>query len=235
MNIEIHPSTQRGHANHGWLQTWHSFSFADWYDPLKIHFGVLRVLNDDTVAPGNGFDLHPHNDMEIITIPLEGTLTHTDSTGNRRQLVPGEVQVMSAGKGIFHSEHNHDNNKTLKLLQIWIYPRQKSLEPSYDQKKINFLPDGLTLLVSPDNQDQSLKINQDAWIWNGCSNKNIEFEYKVKKQGNGLYIFVIEGEVQVADSLAKKRDALAIKDTEKIKIAMAPGSRFLIFDLPMTV
>lgn len=232
----FHAADKRGHADHGWLNAHHSFSFAGWYDPNKVHFGALRVLNDDVVAPGMGFGKHPHDNMEIITIVLDGTLEHKDSMGHTQQIVPNEVQVMSAGTGVTHSEYNPDHNKATNLLQTWIFPKVENVKPSYDQK--TFAPEGrantLQALVSPVyNDDAGLKINQDAWIYrtNLDAGKSVTHTFHTK--GNGAYIFVIEGKVTVGEQALGKRDALGISDVDSFEIVASEGSDVLVFEVPM--
>ncbi len=232
----FHPADKRGHANHGWLDAHHSFSFAGWYDPTKIHFGALRVLNDDIVAPGMGFGKHPHNNMEIITIVLEGTLEHKDSMGHAQQIVPNEVQVMSAGSGVTHSEYNPDANNRTNLLQTWIFPDKKNVQPRYDQKmfpaeeRVNRLQP----LVSPiTNEDAGLKIHQLAWIYRTTLEAGKSVTHTLHSDKHGAYIFVIDGKVNVADQVLGKRDAVGISDATTIDIIADATSDALIFEVPM--
>lgn len=235
-NITYHPADQRGHANHGWLDAHHSFSFASWYDPSKIHFGALRVLNDDIVSPGMGFGKHPHDNMEIITIVLEGTLEHKDSMGHTQQIVPDEVQVMSAGTGVHHSEYNPDHKNRTNLLQTWIFPKKKGVQPSYDQatfpqsERINKLQP----LVSPvDNSDPGLKINQDAWIYRTSLEAGSTVKHELHTAGNGAYIFVITGKVTVEGKTLGRRDAVGLSDISSLQIIAEEASDVLIFEVPM--
>ena len=232
----FHAANKRGHAKHGWLDAHHSFSFAGWYDPTKIHFGALRVLNDDIVAAGQGFGKHPHDNMEIITIVLEGTLEHKDSMGHAQQIVPNEVQVMSAGTGVTHSEYNPDPNKRTNLLQTWIFPKEKGVPPRYDQKmfpaedRLN----NLQPLVSPmENNDPGLKINQDAWIYRTTLEAGNKVTHNLHTKGHGAYIFVIDGKVKVGDQVLGKRDALGISDTDAFEIQADDRSDVLVFEVPM--
>ena len=232
----FHAADKRGHANHGWLDAHHSFSFASWYDPTKVHFGALRVLNDDIVNGGQGFGRHPHDNMEIITIVLDGTLEHKDSMGHAQQIVPNEVQVMSAGTGVTHSEYNPDPNKKVNLLQTWIFPEKENVKPRYDQKtfpaedRVN----QLQMLVSPiDNEDAGLKINQQAWIYRTTLEKGKSITHDLHSSGHGVYIFVIDGKVTIGDQVLNKRDALGISETSTIGISADEKSDVLIFEVPM--
>jgi redox-sensitive bicupin YhaK (pirin superfamily) len=197
MKTELHPAKERGHASHGWLDTYHSFSFATYFNPAREKFGCLRVLNDDTVAGGTGFDLHPHNNMEIITLVQEGALEHRDSLGNIQVISKGEVQVMTAGTGLFHAEYNHSETEPVKFFQLWIFPRNKGLKPRYDQLlfKDQDKKDQLVTMVTPDTkqQENTLWIHQDAYISTIQVAKENEFEYQIQIPGNGVFIFVVEG------------------------------------------
>lgn len=236
MNAIYHPSGLRGHANHGWLKTWHSFSFAGWYDPSRIHFGALRVLNDDYVAPGMGFATHPHDNMEIVTIMMDGTLEHQDSMGHKELLRAGEVQAMSAGTGIQHSERNASHTDPLHLFQIWMFPREKNTTPRYAQKSfaaaINNAQDW-TLLVSPDGENGSLEIGQDAWFTMGTISEQQVVEYQIHKPGNGVYVFAVSGSVVVDEFQLHQRDALGITETDNIKIKATEDTKLLVMEVPM--
>ena len=233
----FHAADKRGHARHGWLDAHHSFSFANWYDPTKVHFGMLRVLNDDVVDGGQGFGKHPHDNMEIITIVLDGKLEHKDSMGHTEQIVPNEVQVMSAGTGVLHSEYNPDPDKKTNLLQTWIFPNKKNVKPRYEQKmfaaeeRVNTLQ----ALVSPiDNNDPGLKIHQDAWIYRTTLESGRTLTHSVHSKNNGAYIFVIDGKISVGDQALNKRDALGISDTDSFDIKADEKSDVLIFEVPMS-
>ena len=195
----LHRSATRGQANHGWLHARHTFSFANYYDPNRMNFGVLRVLNDDQVAEGRGFGTHPHDNMEIITIPLEGDLEHKDSMGNSSVIRYGDVQVMSAGTGIQHSEFNPNKDKPLKLLQIWVFPNKRNVSPRYDQITLNMNErhNKLQQILSPSPEDEGVWIHQDAWFHLGKFDKDFTAEYEIKKNGNGVYAFVIRGAVKI--------------------------------------
>jgi hypothetical protein len=232
----FHPADKRGHANHGWLDAHHSFSFASWYDPTRIHFGALRVLNDDIVEGAQGFGKHPHDNMEIITIVLEGALEHKDSMGHTQAIVPNEVQVMSAGTGVFHSEYNHSKVEEVNLLQTWIFPDKKNVKPRYDQAM--FAPEDrinkLQMLVSPmDNDDPGLKINQQAWIYRTTLEPGNTIAHKMHSDQHGAYIFVIDGQVKIGDQLLNRRDAIGISETNAIGITADKESDVLIFEVPM--
>jgi hypothetical protein len=234
----FHPANQRGHANHGWLNAHHSFSFAGWYDPAKIHFGALRVLNDDIVAPGKGFGAHPHDNMEIITIILDGKLEHKDSMGHTQQIVPGEVQVMSAGTGVQHSEYNPDYKNEVNLLQTWIFPHERGVKPSYDQKM--FDADGrknqLQMLVSPVyNEDAGLKINQHAWIYRTNLDAGKAVTHTLHSEGHGAYVFVINGKATVEGQQLGRRDAVGISNTSTLTITADADSDIIIFEVPMHI
>ena len=237
MKTELHPASERGHANHGWLNTYHSFSFATYFNPAREQFGCLRVLNDDTVAGGTGFDLHPHNNMEIVTIVVEGALEHRDSMGNIQVIGPGEVQVMSAGTGLNHAEYNHSKTEDVKFFQLWIFPRAKGLKPRYDQKLFQDqdIKNRLITLVTPDsNQLQdTLWIHQDAYISMISLTKDSSFEYVIKIAGNGVFIFMIEGKSQVEDNQLNLRDAIAISESGSIQIKAIDDSKLMFIEVPM--
>lgn len=231
----FHAANKRGHADHGWLNAHHSFSFASWYDPSKMHFGALRVLNDDIVAPGQGFGRHPHDNMEIITVVLDGALEHKDSMGHTQQIVPGEVQVMSAGTGVTHSEYNPDPQKEVNLLQTWIFPKEKNVQPRYDQR--NFPAEArlneLQVLVSPIyNDDPGLKIHQDAWILRTTLEAGKSVSHKLHA-GSGAYVFVIDGKVDAGGQALGRRDAIGISETEAFDITASEQSDVLILEVPM--
>jgi len=237
MKTELHPATERGHANHGWLDSYHSFSFATYFNPARERFGCLRVLNDDTVSGGTGLDLHPHNNMEIVSIILEGALEHRDSLGNVQVINQGEVQVMTAGTGVYHAEYNHSESEDVKFLQLWIFPREKGLKPRYDQElfEIQFSDNELITLVTPDNnqEDDILWIHQDAYISTIKLLKESTFEYKIRIPGNGVFVFVIEGSVSVEGNQLNRRDAIAISDTASIQMKSIDESKLLFIEVPM--
>jgi len=230
----LHGANSRGHADHGWLNSYHTFSFADYHNDERVHFGVLRVLNDDTVAAGRGFGTHSHNNMEIISIPLEGDLEHSDNMGNKTVIRKGDIQVMSAGTGVSHSEYNKHTDKEVKFLQIWVFPKTKNVVPRYDQIRPEFVQNELKQIISPDPSDEGTWIHQDAWFSMGVFDDESETEYKIKKDGNGAYLFVLNGSFEVENQIIQTRDGMGIQDAKTIKIvAKDPESRILIMDIPM--
>ena len=236
MKTTYHSAETRGNANHGWLNANHSFSFAQYYNPKRMNFGALRVLNDDTIAPGMGFGTHPHDNMEIITIPLEGDLEHKDSMGNVGAINEGEIQVMSAGTGIQHSEYNKNQDKSINLLQLWVMPNALNVSPRYDQKSIRELKknNAFYQVLSPFTDDDGMWIHQEAWFHLGEFDKIIEIEYQIKKNGNGIYVFVIEGSLTVVNQVLNKRDALGVWEADKISFVAQPDSKVLLVEVPMS-
>lgn len=236
-NTVLHKANTRGNANHGWLNSYHTFSFANYYNPERMHFGVLRVLNDDTVQAGMGFGTHPHDNMEIISIPLSGDLEHKDSMGNVAVIRNGDIQVMSAGTGISHSEYNRNKAELVKFLQIWVFPNAKNVTPRYDQitLKAEDRKNKLQQILSPNPDDEGVWIHQDAWFHLGDFDKGISTEYTIKKQGNGVYIFVLSGDITVNDQALNPRDGMGIWDTEKITIKADSQAEFLIMEVPMAI
>jgi redox-sensitive bicupin YhaK (pirin superfamily) len=235
MKTVLHKSESRGHANHGWLDTYHSFSFANYYDPERVHFGALRVLNDDSIDGGRGFGTHPHDNMEIITIPLSGALRHKDSMGNDAVIQSGEVQVMSAGTGIYHSEFNDNKEEPVKLLQIWLFPNKKNVTPRYDQITISDIAvhNSFYQVLSPNPDDQGVWIHQQAWFHLGSFDKGTSSSYALKKPGNGLYVFVLEGEVEVAGHLLSRRDGLGITEADSVDVKVTADAQLLLMEVPM--
>ena len=235
MKTVIHKANTRGQANHGWLEAYHTFSFADYYHTDRMNFGVLRVLNDDRIAEGKGFDTHPHNNMEIITIPLSGDLKHKDSLGNSAIIKAGEIQVMSAGSGVLHSEFNPNDDKAVSLLQIGVIPNKKNVEPRYDQISISDieLENGLKQILSPDPNDSGVWIHQNAWFHLGEFEEACTSTYILKQKGNGLYFFVLEGEVMIKDYKLGKRDGLAITETRKVEFKTGLNTKVLLMEVPM--
>lgn len=232
----LHRSATRGQANHGWLNARHTFSFASYYDPNRMNFGVLRVLNDDHVAEGRGFGTHPHDNMEIITIPLEGDLEHKDSMGNSSVIRYGDVQVMSAGTGIQHSEFNPNKDKPLKLLQIWVFPNKRNVSPRYDQITLNMNErhNKLQQILSPFPEDEGVWIHQDAWFHLGKFDKDFTAEYEIKKNGNGIYAFVIRGAIKIEGELLNERDGFGIWETDSLSIqSVQEGTEILLMEVPM--
>ena len=231
----LHKAHTRGHADHGWLHTHHSFSFANYYNPDRMHFGVLRVLNDDTVAPGRGFGRHPHDNMEIISIPLEGDLEHKDSMGNVAVIKEGDVQVMSAGTGIYHSEFNKNRDKQVKFLQIWMFPHTRNVKPRYDQISLSKdkLKNQLYQILSPHTDDEGVWVHQNAWFHMGELDQGKSTTYKLKDSRNGVYTFVLNGNVTIAGQALSKRDGLGVWDTHAIDIQADSQSRILLMEVPM--
>ncbi len=237
MKTVIHKAETRGHANHGWLDSHHTFSFANYYDRERMHFGVLRVLNDDIVDAGMGFGTHPHDNMEIVSIPLEGDLEHKDSMGNVTVIKEGDVQVMSAGTGITHSEYNKNKDKEVKFLQIWLFPNKKNVTPRYDQISLRDIAkeNEFYQILSPSKEDQGVWIHQDAWSHIGKFTKGSTDQYKIKKEGNGVYAFIIEGDVEINNVKLSERDGMGIWDTDTIDVKATENARVLLMEVPMAV
>lgn len=231
----LHRAETRGDANHGWLHSRHSFSFADYYDPERNNFGMLRVLNDDIVEAGMGFGTHPHDNMEIISIPLEGDLEHKDSMGNISVIKHGDIQVMSAGTGIRHSEYNKNKDKPVKFLQIWVIPNRKNVVPRYDQITLNIEDrhNKLQQILSPSPDDAGVWIYQNAWFHLGKFDKGISTEYKIKTAGNGIYIFVLSGDLNVDNQKLSTRDGFGIWNSDKISLNAESSTEFLLMEVPM--
>ena len=237
MNTVLHKADTRGHANHGWLDSYHTFSFANYQNPERMQFGVLRVLNDDCVAEDKGFETHRHDNMEIISIPLEGDLEHKDSMGNIAVIKEGDVQVMSAGTGIYHSEYNKNSDKAVKFLQIWVFPNKKQVEPRYDQISLRDIgkENQFFQILSPNKDDQGVWIHQDAWFHLGIFDKEITTDYQLKKEGNGVYAFILEGSASITGQALKRRDGLGIWNTNKIEIQTGSHTKILLMEGPMSI
>lgn len=236
MKTILHKSETRGHADHGWLDTYHTFSFAHYYDPQRVHFGVLRVLNDDTVSGGMGFGRHPHDNMEIISIPLEGDLKHQDSMGNVAVIKQGDIQVMSAGTGIYHSEQNANADKPVKFLQIWVIPNKQQVTPRYDQITLDPANshNKLEQILSPNPEDPGVWIHQNAWFHLGSFDKETTSTYAQRDTANGTYFFVLEGSFEIDGQQLARRDGLGVTESNEHKIkALTEGSRILIMEVPM--
>jgi redox-sensitive bicupin YhaK (pirin superfamily) len=235
MKSVLHKANTRGHANHGWLNSYHTFSFAGYYDPARVNFGALRVLNDDVVTGGAGFGQHPHDNMEIISIPLRGALEHGDNTGGYGIIKSGEVQIMSAGSGIAHSEKNASKTEDVNFLQVWVFPKERNIQPRYDQKlfsaedRIN----KFQTVVAPDKKEGALWINQDAWFSLGKLAKGLSTEYSINKNSNGVYAFVIEGDVTINGQKLNKRDGLGVWDVEKLTLVADSDAEVLLMEVPM--
>jgi len=235
MKTSIHRSNTRGHANHGWLVANHSFSFAGWFNPQRMNFGALRVLNDDKIAAGAGFPTHPHDNMEIITIPLSGTLEHKDSMGSAAQITTGEVQLMSAGTGVTHSEYNGSNSEELRLFQIWIIPNKHNVEPRYEELKLKEADrhNKIQQIVSPDSDDDGLWLYQNAWLNLSKLDAGKSITYKLHGSAQGVYLMVVEGEVAIGDFQLGKRDAAGIEDAEEVEITATTDAEILLIEVPM--
>lgn len=238
MKTKVYRANDRGQANYGWLNANYSFSFSNYYNPEKMNFGALRVLNDDAIQGGMGFGIHPHDNMEIITIPLKGALKHKDSMGNKWIAIEtGEVQVMSAGSGLQHSEMNNSPSEEINLFQIWVIPNKTDVEPRYDQQKFDSSrrKNKLQVLVSSIDDDvkETLKINQDALISRLDLDENSEFNYTLKSENHGLYLMVIEGEISIDNEILAKRDAIGISETKSVKIKAKSTSELLFIEVPM--
>ncbi|MEN8788615.1 MAG: pirin family protein [Flavobacteriaceae bacterium] len=237
MKSLIHRADTRGYANHGWLKSYHTFSFAGYHDAERMHFGVLRVLNDDSVAPGRGFGTHRHENMEIISIPLEGDLEHKDSMGHHAVIREGDVQVMSAGKGISHSEFNKNKDKEVKFLQIWIFPDNKNVEPRYDQISIRDIAkeDEFYQVLSPNDEDAGVWIHQNAWFYLGSFQDGKSTSYTLKDKNNGVYVFILEGDVEIEGEKLSSRDGFGIWEVDEINVNSVSRSRILLMEVPMTL
>ncbi|MCX2477484.1 pirin family protein [Pedobacter sp. MC2016-15] len=233
----LHTAASRGVADHGWLKSHHTFSFSSYFNPERVQFGALRVLNDDEVAGGRGFGEHPHDNMEIISIALEGTLQHNDSMGNSANIETGEIQVMSAGTGIYHTEYNKNAAEPVKFLQIWVFPNKRNVEPRYDQVKIESpaQPNQLVQILSPNPEDAGVWIYQDAWFNLGKLEKGSTVDYAIHQKNNGAYIFVIAGKVEVNGQLLDTRDGYGIWDTDGFTITADADAEVLIMDVPMNL
>lgn len=235
MKSIVHKADSRGLADHGWLVSRHTFSFADYYNPERTRFGMLIVLNDDVVQPGMGFGTHPHDNMEIISIPLTGELAHKDSTGKKEIIKSGDVQIMSAGTGLLHSEFNNSNTSLVNFLQIWIFPKEKNITPRYDQITVepDKMKNQLLNIISPEKKNGTLWINQDAYISLGNLSNGNQLNYDIKHNGNGLYIFVIAGSVEINGILLDKRDAAGLEEIESANIISNKDSKILLIEVPM--
>jgi redox-sensitive bicupin YhaK (pirin superfamily) len=235
MKTVYHPASERGHVNFGWLDSHHSFSFGNWHDPEKVHFGALRVLNDDIVKGGKGFDTHPHENMEIISIPLKGALAHKDSTGTEGIIYSGDVQIMSAGSGIRHSEYNASHYDPVNFLQIWVFPKQQNIKPRHDQK--TFDQTGRNgkwqVVVSPKVEEGGIWINQDARLLMTKLEAGKEISFSPAFPGNGIFLFVLEGQVEIDGKTLERRDGLGISGTDQFTIKAGPDSELLAIEVPM--
>ena len=235
MKTVFHPSDSRGYANHGWLEARHSFSFASWYQPDRLHFGALRVLNDDIIQGGMGFGTHPHDNMEIVTIPLKGDLEHKDSMGNSAVIREGDIPVLSAGTGVQHSEYNNSPDKEINLFQLWLFPNKQNVKPRYDQLPIRSLhqKNEFFQILSPSANDQGVWIHQDAWMHILDADQDQSFDYVLQSPENGVYLIVIEGEVEVDNQTLFRRDAIGIWETDKLTIKTKTDAELLLVQVPM--
>ena len=233
----LHKASTRGKANHGWLNSFHTFSFANYYNPERMHFGVIRVLNDDTVAGGKGFGAHPHDNMEIISIPLSGNLKHEDNMGTKAIIKAGDIQVMSAGTGVAHSEYNASENEEVKFLQIWLFPDKKNVTPRYQQITLNTEDrhNKLQQILSPDADDEGVWIYQDAWFSMANLDKGFNTSYHIKKNGNGVYVFVLKGEVTINGQQLSSRDGLGLQNIGEISITADSDTELLLMEVPMDI
>lgn len=236
-NYVLHKAATRGDANHGWLHSRHTFSFANYYEPERLHFGALRVLNDDQVAPGMGFGTHPHDNMEIISIPLEGDLEHKDSMGNTTVIRKGDIQVMSAGTGVRHSEYNKNTDKAVKFLQIWVIPSKRNVEPRYDQVSLDEKDrhNRLQQVLSPHAGEPGVWIHQNAWFHLGDFDKGVATTYDLKAKGNGVYVFVLSGDLEVNGQLLNARDGYGTWAVDTVTLKAASDTSFLVMEVPMLV
>jgi len=235
MKTIYHAADSRGHADHGWLKSKHTFSFANYHNPERMGFGALRVINDDFVIAGQGFGKHPHRDMEIISIPLSGKLGHGDNIGNQGIIETGEIQVMSAGTGITHSEMNGDSKDPVKFLQIWVLPNKMNVEPRYQQLRLDKImqPNEFNQVLSPNPDDAGVWIHQNAWFSLGDFNKDMTQTYQLHNANNGVYIFVIDGKVSVNGNTLNTRDGLGVWDTKSVTMDVEQDSRVLLMEVPM--
>lgn len=237
MKTIYHPADSRGFADHGWLKSHHTFSFANYYNPERMNFGALRVLNDDQVASGMGFGTHPHRDMEIISIPLEGDLEHKDSMGTTAVIRKGEIQVMSAGTGVMHSEYNKNKDELVKFLQIWVIPNKMNVTPRYDQISIkeNEKINDFQQILSPNTEDEGVWIHQNVWFNIANFEAGNAKEYKVHQPGNGVYIFVLKGSAKIGDQVLGTRDGFGIWETESFILEALENSEILLMEVPMNI
>lgn len=235
MKTVLHKADTRGVANHGWLSSHHTFSFANYYNPERMGFGTLRVINDDIVAPSRGFGTHPHENMEIISVPLSGCLRHKDTMGNEHVIKADEVQAMSAGTGLQHSEYNHSQNEAVNFLQIWVYPKRKNIKPNYSQKE--FLEENrmnkIQLVVSPDGRDNTVEINQDAFFSRTQIGVGNELTYSKYLKDNGVYFLILEGDIEVNGKSLSTKDGLGVMDADDLKLVAKSKSEVLIMEVPL--
>lgn len=235
MKTTIFKAGSRGHADHGWLKSYHTFSFAEYHDPERVRFGLLRVVNDDLVSPGEGFGTHPHDNMEIVSIPLKGALAHKDSTGTEKVINTGDVQIMSAGSGLNHSEYNASKTEPVSFLQIWVFPKERDITPRYEQKSFDKAErqNKLQTVVSPAKDDGALWINQDAWFSLANLEKGKSLEYTLNNKAGCVFVFLLEGKAAVAGESLERRDAIGVTGTDKVNITANENSEILVIEVPM--
>ena len=235
MKMNIQRAAERGGANHGWLNAKHYFSFASYHNPEKVHFGLLRVLNDDTIAAGAGFPPHPHDNMEIVTIPLSGALQHKDNTGGAGVIKAGDVQIMSAGTGVQHSEFNASKTEEATLFQVWIFPKERNIKPRYDQRSfdINERINKWQIVVSPNDDDNALWINQEARFSLTKLEAGKSLSYKNAFLGNGVYLVVVNGSIEVDGKQFNKRDAVGISEADEFNITASEDAELMAIEIPM--
>lgn len=235
MKTTLHRADSRGYADHGWLKSNHTFSFAGYYEPSRMHFGMLRVLNDDWVAPGMGFGEHPHDNMEIVSIPLSGALAHRDSTGQSKLIETGDVQIMSAGSGLTHSEFNGSQTEAVNFLQIWVFPKERNISPRYEQKKFheNDRINRWQTVVAPEKDNGAIWINQEAWFNLSNLQAGETLDYTLKGKRHGVYLFVIDGKIEAAGEQLNKRDAIGIEDSQQLSIKALEDAQLLLMEVPM--
>lgn len=235
MKTVLHKANSRGHANHGWLDSHHTFSFAGYYEPSRVNFGLLRVLNDDIVTGGMGFGLHPHDNMEIVSIPLRGALEHQDNTGGHAIIRSGEVQIMSAGSGIAHSEKNASATDDVNFLQIWVFPKERNIKPRYEQREFDVRDrqNKLQTVIAPEKGNGALWINQDAWFSLTHMKPGATVDYKLHRTGGGVYVFVIDGSVSVGGHDLARRDGLGVYETEAVTLKAANEAEVLLMEVPL--
>lgn len=236
MTLTLHTADSRGLADHGWLHSRHTFSFANYYDPERIRFGLLRVINDDIVQPSMGFGTHPHENMEIVSIPLAGSLRHQDSMGNQHIITAGEIQIMSAGSGLTHSEYNNSDSEDVNFLQIWVYPDKKDIAPRYGQQRFDKADrrNRFQLVVSPERDTLAIWINQQAWFSMADLDAETSITYHRKSEKSGLYFFIIDGDLSIAGHTVKRRDGLGLTDTADVELTARSPAEVLCIEVPMS-
>ncbi len=233
MKTVFHPENERGGANHGWLKAKHSFSFASWQNRNRMNFGALRVLNDDVIAAKMGFGTHPHENMEIITIPHSGSLKHKDSMGHEAVFSAGEIQVMSAGSGVYHSEFNASEIEELTLFQLWIFPNKQNVSPRYQQKGIEIIPNTLSCILQPEESEKTVWIHQNAYMYIAEFTEDKQLEYTLHGENQGAYCILMKGEVNICEQQLLEKDAIGVSETNSFTIKAKTNSKLLIIEVPM--